>query len=398
MNPLPNPASQISDFLAEKVHHVFDMFFAHLQSKSLSDCLETASSTLFDCTSVLWIYNKEIEQIFSPQLDRISSDNSSIVSICIKDDKIFADRVPSLNPNFDFFIDSFEKPSLVFPLHQGDNSVYGAVQCIRDQQFTNEETNVCKFFDFKFKNSCHLFLSPLSDFSNKILSTSSSLPDLLENLKLTFNCQDFTILYLKEQNIYIYNQNSNEFVQTFDYPPLSKANSEVIIQSNLFIPIRVHFRKYFIRITGKSSFSHLYRSQLDQICPLLVAGIESRLHKSNNLINRLKPLLQIAQSMSSVLDVDSIIQIINENAKILLHAERCILFIINKKTHQLTSKFQEGLSQQIQLPIEYGLVGKTASTGEIINLKNAYEDPRFDSSIDQVAGFRNKNIFNSSNL
>jgi hypothetical protein len=128
--------------------------------------------------------------------------------------------------------------------------------------------------------------------------------------------------------VYIFDETANDFIQTFDYPSFIKVNSDVIIKSELFIPIHFHYRKFFIRIIGKTTFSQLYRSQLDQNGPLLAAGIESHLHQTTDLIDRLKALLQVARIISGVLDIDSLIPTIMEKANTLLKTERCSSFLL----------------------------------------------------------------------
>ncbi|XP_057327948.1 dual 3',5'-cyclic-AMP and -GMP phosphodiesterase 11-like isoform X2 [Microplitis mediator] len=45
-----------------------------------------------------------------------------------------------------------------------------------------------------------------------------------------------------------------------------------------------------------------------------------------------------------------------------------------------------------RFPINIGITGYVATTGETVNIPNAYEDSRFDSSVDDGAGFRHKTI------
>ncbi|XP_034935984.1 dual 3',5'-cyclic-AMP and -GMP phosphodiesterase 11 isoform X2 [Chelonus insularis] len=45
-----------------------------------------------------------------------------------------------------------------------------------------------------------------------------------------------------------------------------------------------------------------------------------------------------------------------------------------------------------RFPINVGITGYVATTGETVNIPNAYEDPRFDPSVDDGTGFRHKTI------
>ncbi|KAL0117388.1 hypothetical protein PUN28_010311 [Cardiocondyla obscurior] len=45
-----------------------------------------------------------------------------------------------------------------------------------------------------------------------------------------------------------------------------------------------------------------------------------------------------------------------------------------------------------RFPINVGITGYVATTGETVNIPNAYDDPRFDSSVDDGTGFRHRTI------
>ena len=46
----------------------------------------------------------------------------------------------------------------------------------------------------------------------------------------------------------------------------------------------------------------------------------------------------------------------------------------------------------IRFPVSGGLAGYVARTGEVINIKDAYEDPRFNPAFDKETGFRTKTV------
>ena len=47
---------------------------------------------------------------------------------------------------------------------------------------------------------------------------------------------------------------------------------------------------------------------------------------------------------------------------------------------------------EIRLPMRRGVVGFVARTGRMLNLKDVYNDPRFDRSTDQKTGYRSKSM------
>lgn len=49
-------------------------------------------------------------------------------------------------------------------------------------------------------------------------------------------------------------------------------------------------------------------------------------------------------------------------------------------------------TEEIVIPFGVGIAGTVAQTKNTVNIKNAYEDPRFNCEIDQKTGYKTKNI------
>jgi GAF domain-containing protein len=105
---------------------------------------------------------------------------------------------------------------------------------------------------------------------------------------------------------------------------------------------------------------------------------------------RLTALLEVAEILSGVMDLDALIVTIMDRACSLLHSERCSLFLVDIEKQELVSCFQGGLDRKLRVPLSRGIVGHTATTGETINIPDAYNDPRFDQSVDRKTGFKTK--------
>lgn len=120
----------------------------------------------------------------------------------------------------------------------------------------------------------------------------------------------------------------------------------------------------------------------------------SRILDSQNseFAERLKALLEVAEIISGVLDIDILIPTIMERACSLLSTERCSLFLVDPVKQELITRFHGGLNKSIRIPLKKGIVGHTATTGNIINIKDAYSDPRFDNHVDLATGFRTRTI------
>ncbi|KAK8888732.1 hypothetical protein M9Y10_033466 [Tritrichomonas musculus] len=114
--------------------------------------------------------------------------------------------------------------------------------------------------------------------------------------------------------------------------------------------------------------------------------------KNNEFAERLKALLEVAEIISGVLDIDILIPTIMERACSLLNTERCSLFLVDPVKQELITRFHGGLNRSIRIPLKKGIVGHTAVTGQIVNIKDAYSDERFDNHVDLATGFRTKTI------
>lgn len=90
-------------------------------------------------------------------------------------------------------------------------------------------------------------------------------------------------------------------------------------------------------------------------------------------------------------------------AKITLGAERGSLFIIDKENDELVADlFDEGIDNasgelhkkktKIRFGKERGIAGLVAKNGETVNIKDAYNDPRFNKEVDQKTGFITRSI------
>lgn len=73
-------------------------------------------------------------------------------------------------------------------------------------------------------------------------------------------------------------------------------------------------------------------------------------------------------------------------------AERCTVYIVDKRKNELWARVAQRISTEIRLPMGQGLAGQAALTGETINVPDAYADPRFDRDIDARTGYRTLNM------
>ena len=106
-------------------------------------------------------------------------------------------------------------------------------------------------------------------------------------------------------------------------------------------------------------------------------------------------LLKATQTLGQSLDVEATLRSVMEQARELMQADRSTLFLLRKETGELWTKIAtaDGTKViEICIPANKGIAGYVASTGETLNIPNAYEDPRFDPSTDRKTGYQTRNI------
>ncbi len=130
---------------------------------------------------------------------------------------------------------------------------------------------------------------------------------------------------------------------------------------------------------------------MEQISQMETA--QAQIDRQERRIRRLERLVEASEALNSTLDLGKLIEIILNITTEHTSAERASLFLRDTERNELFTLIASGLDQQeIRLPIGKGLVGFVAESGETLNLADAYEDPRFDRSIDKISGYRTRTL------
>ena len=116
-----------------------------------------------------------------------------------------------------------------------------------------------------------------------------------------------------------------------------------------------------------------------------------------NLHNQTKDpliaLVNIGQAVAAEKNIDLLIKTIAEETKTAMNADRCTIYLYDKENNELYSKVATGLdTKELRIPADRGLAGHVLKTGETINIKDAYTDPRFNPDVDKKTGYRTKTI------
>jgi adenylate cyclase len=110
-------------------------------------------------------------------------------------------------------------------------------------------------------------------------------------------------------------------------------------------------------------------------------------------IDRSEFLLDIMRSFSSQLERDRLLPVIMEKITVAMQADRSTLFLVDRKTGELFSRVAQGDNiKEIRFPKSLGIAGHVATTGETLNIQDAYSDPRFNQEVDRRTGYRTNTI------
>ncbi len=100
-----------------------------------------------------------------------------------------------------------------------------------------------------------------------------------------------------------------------------------------------------------------------------------------------KYVVQIANER----DVDKLLISLADMGRDLVSADRCTVWLIDKKNKTLWSKVAHGVDR-IVIPLTAGIAGYVAKTKEGIVINDAYSDARFDQQVDKETGYHTRNI------
>lgn len=89
--------------------------------------------------------------------------------------------------------------------------------------------------------------------------------------------------------------------------------------------------------------------------------------------------------------IEESLPIIAEEAKAIVNAERCSIFMVDYEGEMLWTKLSDGIGR-IAIGIDSGVVGDTVRQKSAQLVNNPYEDSRFLAKIDEKSGFVTRNL------
>jgi len=106
---------------------------------------------------------------------------------------------------------------------------------------------------------------------------------------------------------------------------------------------------------------------------------------------KLLAILKISRQMNSKRDPEELLDLIAREAARLLDADRASIFLLDSEKRELWSWVAMD-SGEIRFDARLGIAGAVAMNGEIINVLDAENDPRFYPEIDEQTGYRTRTV------
>src|SRR5438874_2614076 len=110
----------------------------------------------------------------------------------------------------------------------------------------------------------------------------------------------------------------------------------------------------------------------------LEVPLTERVRQLEATTERLAVLLETGRMLASEVSLDRLLSVVMAEVTRVLGAERSSLFLYDRARGELWSKIAQGVDVlEIRFPVDRGLAGHVARTGERLNIADAYDDPRF---------------------
>ena len=105
-------------------------------------------------------------------------------------------------------------------------------------------------------------------------------------------------------------------------------------------------------------------------------------------------MLAVTTAISAEMQLLPLLEKVMQTVTDILDADRSTLFLHDKRTNELWSNIAQGMAggQQIRIPSSAGIAGSVFTSGETVNIPDAYSDSRFNQAVDKKTGYRTRSI------
>ncbi|KAI8925193.1 hypothetical protein BC831DRAFT_436089 [Entophlyctis helioformis] len=258
-----------------------------------------------------------------------------------------------------------------------DKAMMMLLQCVLD---ATEAKHACLYFT--------------GNTTGKLVVRNNNWPDPRENATVEEVFAGNVIF--KGERVNVYNVKTSEhYTDT-----VAEAYQQVEADCILSAPVFGDGMKVsgLIEVINKTSGNPFFNAE-DEFMIKALASLGTLLFNHANVkqsaikkTDDIKVFLNTASMMTSEkADMGDLLHVIMQTARELVTAERCTLFMLDREKEELWSTVAQG-SGEIRIPMNKGIAGHVAMTGETLNIPDAYADSRFNREVDMRTGFRTRNI------
>ena len=110
-------------------------------------------------------------------------------------------------------------------------------------------------------------------------------------------------------------------------------------------------------------------------------------------IDRLRSILKISRSLSTVKETEPLLVLIAREAVRLLDCDRASIFLWDREHQEVIACPALGVEgNSLRLPDKTGIVGEVIHTAKPLRIDDAYHDSRFSKKVDLASGYKTRNL------
>jgi len=109
--------------------------------------------------------------------------------------------------------------------------------------------------------------------------------------------------------------------------------------------------------------------------------------------SRVSAMMELGRNLTAVADLDALLRLTVDQVTKLMECDRSTIFLLDEERNEIWSKVAQGDEiREIRLPLGRGISGWVAENGRSINIKDAYQDDRFNPEVDKTTGYRTHSL------
>jgi signal transduction histidine kinase len=177
-----------------------------------------------------------------------------------------------------------------------------------------------------------------------------------------------------------------------------QADEEPILHLRLGMDGVLHGGISFVFNDGEGALTAQDQLELLELTRSLAgSGLRAlQLQATRQRLEHVSLVHQVSQSISSSLDLDTVLGDTTDLVQVVLNVQAATLFSLDERRSDLIFQIPTGsagsMLRETRLPLRQGVAGWVATHGEAVIVNDTRQDPRFNSSVDAQTGFTTKNI------